>query len=187
MADIVKRLKYRQNTLPLDANMQIMAKFEIGDGNFDIEVGVDPDYEALEMKVGSYINAEGKVVRDAADAVGIVFKMEAIGSDVPANYPVALQGKTIAGYAVAIENVAAGRQVLNNAAMSSLVTTDATVTNGTQATETLLTGIGEVAFMTTYNSWVNEHPLDGESLSSWYIPTVDQLGEFMGMLFKIER
>ena len=164
---------------------EIMAKFEIGDGNFDIEVGVDPDYEALEMKVGSYINAEGKVVRDAADAVGIVFKMEAIGSDVPANYPVALQGKTIAGYAVAIENVATGRQVLNNAAMSSLVTTDATVTNGTKATDALLTGIGEVAFMTTYNSWVNEHPLDGESLSSWYIPTVDQLGEFMGMLFKI--
>lgn len=30
---------------------------------------MDPDYEALEMKVGSYINAEGKVVRDAADAV----------------------------------------------------------------------------------------------------------------------
>ena len=180
-----KEIKIPANTLPLDANMQIMAKFEIGDGNFDIEVGEDTDYEALEMKVGSYINAEGKVVRDAADAGGFVFKMESIGSDVPANYPVALQGKTIAGYAVAIENVASVRQVLNNAAMSSLVTTDATVTNGTQATETLLTGIGEVAFMTTYNSWVNEHPLDGDSLSSWYIHTVDQLGEFMGMLFKI--
>ena len=73
MADIVK-IKIPANTLPLDANMQIMAKFEIGDGNFDIEVGVDPDYEALEMKVGSYINAEVKVVRDAADAVGIVFQ-----------------------------------------------------------------------------------------------------------------
>lgn len=96
-------------------------------------------------KVGSYINAEGKVVRDAADAVGIVFKMEAIGDDVPANYPVALQGKTIAGYAVAIENVVVGRQTLNNEAISSLVTTDATVTNGTQATEALLTGLGDVA------------------------------------------
>ena len=90
-----KEIKIPANTLPLDANMQIMAKFEIGDGNFDIEVGVDPDYEALEMKVGSYINAEGKVVRDAADAVGIVFKMEAIGSDVPANYPVALRARQL--------------------------------------------------------------------------------------------
>lgn len=43
----------------------------------------------------------------------------------------------------------------------------------------------KLLLLTTYNSWVNEHPLDGESLSSWYIPTVDQLGEFMGMLFKI--
>ena len=173
------------NTLPLDVNMQIMAKFEIGDGKFDIEVGVDPDYEALEMKVGSYINAEGKVVRDAADAVGIVFAMEAIGSDVPANYPAALQEKTIAGYAVAIENVAAGRQVLNNAAINSLIATDATVTNGTQGTEALLTGIGEVTFMTTYNKWVNDHPLNSEKMSAWYIPTVGQLSAFMGMLFKM--
>ena len=134
-----KEIKILANTLPLDANMQIMAKFEIGDGNFDIEVGVDPDYEALEMKVGSYINAEGKVVRDAADAVGIVFKMEAIGSDVPANYPVALQGKTIVGYAVAIENVAAGRQSLNpDGVLTNLVETAASMTNGTQITEALL-------------------------------------------------
>ena len=99
------------------------------------------------MKVGSYINAEGKVVRDAADAVGIVFKMEAIGDDVPANYPVALQSKTIVGYAVAIENVAAGRQSLNpDGVLTNLVETAASMTNGTQITEALLTSIGDVAF-----------------------------------------
>lgn len=174
------------NTLPLDVNMQIMAKFEIGDGKFDIEVGVDPDYEALEMKVGSYINAEGKVVRDAADAVGIVFAMEAIGSDVPANYPAALQGKTIAGYAVAIENAATGRQALNpNGALSNLVETAAGMTNGTQITETLLTGIGDVAFKTTYDKWVGEHVLGSENLSAWYIPTLVQLTAFMNTLFTI--
>ena len=150
-----KEIKIPANTLPLDANMQIMAKFEIGDGNFDIEVGVDPDYEALEMKVGSYINAEGKVVRDAADAIGIVFKMEAIGSDVPANYPVALQGKTIAGYAVAIGNVATARQSLNpDGVLTNLVETAASMTNGTQITEALLTSIGDVAFKTLMkNGW----------------------------------
>lgn len=181
-----KEIKIPGNTLPLDANMQIMAKFEIGDGNFDIEVGVDPDYEALEMKVGSYINAEGKVVRDAADAVGIVFKMEAIGEDVPANYPVALQGKTIAGYAVAIENVAAGRQALNpDGVLTDLVETAASVTNGTQTTETLLTSIGEAAFKTTYETWIGEHILSSENLSTWYIPTLAQLSAFMNTLFTI--
>jgi hypothetical protein len=43
---------------------------------------VDPDYEVLEMKVGSYINAEGKVVRDAADAVGIGSSRWKYGDDV---------------------------------------------------------------------------------------------------------
>ena len=182
-----KEIKIPANTLPLDANMQIMAKFEIGDGNFDIEVGVDPDYEALEMKVGSYINAEGKVVRDAADAIGIVFKMEAIGSDVPANYPVALQGKTIAGYAVAIENVATARQSLNpDGVLTNLVETAASMTNGTQITEALLTSIGDVAFKTTYEKWVGEHSLSSENLSAWYIPTLSQLSAFMGTLFTMK-
>ena len=182
-----KEIKIPANTLPLDANMQIMAKFEIGDGNFDIEVGVDPDYEALEMKVGSYINAEGKVVRDAADAVGIVFKMEAIGSDVPANYPVALQGKTIAGYAVAIENVATARQTLNTELLTTLAETAAGMTNGTQTTDVLLTGLGDVAFKTTYEKWVGEHAPDSENLSAWYIPTLSQLSAFMGTLFTMKE
>lgn len=180
-----RTITIRADALPLDVNMQIMAKFEIGDGNFEVDVEVDPDYEALEMKVGSYINAEGKVVRDAADAVGIVFAMEAIGSDVPANYPVELQGKEIAGYAVAIENVAAARQYLNTEILTTLSQTGAGVTNGTQATETLLTGIGEVQFKTTYETWVNGHALNSEILSAWYIPTLEQLNAFMGMLFKM--
>ena len=181
-----KEIKIPANTLPLDANMQIMAKFEIGDGNFDIEVGVDPDYEALEMKVGSYINAEGKVVRDAADAIGIVFKMEAIGNDVPANYPVALQSKTIAGYAVAIENVATGRQTLNTELLTTLTETVAGMTNGTQTTDVLLTGLGDVAFKTTYEKWVGEHASASENLSAWYIPTLSQLSAFMGTLFTMK-
>lgn len=181
-----KVIKIPTNTLPLDVNMQILAKFEIGDGNFDVDVEVDPDYEALEMKVGSYINAEGKVVRDAADAVGIVFAMEAIGSDVPANYPAALSGKTIAGYAVAIENVAAGRQALNIDKLETLVETEKAVTNGIQTTEALLTGIGDVAFKTTYNKWVGEHASNSENLSAWYIPTLTQLSAFMNTLFTMK-
>lgn len=181
-----KVIKIPARTLPLDANMLVSASFEIGDGQFDVDVEVDPDYEELVMEVGSYINAEGKVVRDAADAVGIVFSMEAIGSDVPANYPTALQGKEIAGYAVAIENVAAGRQALNpNGPVTGLVETVAGVTNGTQTTETLLTGIGDVAFKTAYESWVGTHTLSSENLSAWYIPTLPQLTAFMNTLFTI--
>lgn len=179
-------IKIPAGALPLDANVLVSASFEIGDGQFDVDVEVDPDYEELVMEVGSYINAEGKVVRDAADAVGIVFSMEAIGSDVPANYPTALQGKEIAGYAVAIENVAAGRQALNpNGAVSGLIETIASLTNGTQTTETLLTGLGDVAFKTAYDTWVGTHTLNSENLSAWYIPTLPQLTAFMNTLFTV--
>ena len=127
-------------------------------------------------------------MRDAADAVGIVFKMEAIGSDVPANYPVALQGKTIAGYAVAIENVATGRQSLNpDGVLTNLVETAASMTNGTQITEVLLTSLGDVAFKTTYEKWVGEHAPVSENLSAWYIPTLSQLSAFMGTLFTMKE
>lgn len=181
-----KVIKIPARALPLDANMLVSASFEIGDGQFDVDVEVDPEYEELVMEVGSYINAEGKVVRDAADAVGIVFSMEAIGSDVPANYPTVLQGKTIVGYAVAIENVDAVRQALNpNGAVTGLVETVASITNGTQTTETMLTGLGEVTFKTTYDAWVGAHTLSNENLSAWYIPTLSQLTAFMNTLFKI--
>ena len=181
-----RTITIRADALPLDVNMQILAKFEIGDGNFEVDVEVDPDYKALEMKVGSYINAEGKVVRDAADAVGIVFAMEAIGGDVPANYPAELQGKEIAGYAVAVENVAAGRQVLNIDKLTTLSETNKAVTNGTRTTDALLAGIGDVAFSTTYEKWVGEHALNSENMSAWYIPTLSQLSTFMKMLFDIK-
>ena len=181
-----RTITIRADALPLDVNMQIMAKFEIGDGNFEVDVEVDPDYEALEMKVGSYINAEGKVVRDAADAVGIVFAMEAIGSDVPANYPAELQGKEIAGYAVAIENVATGRQSLNTELLTTLIETEKALTNGTQTTDALFTGIGDVTFKTTYEKWVGEHTLNSENLTAWYIPTLVQLSAFMNTLFTMK-
>ena len=114
--------------------------------------------------------------------------MEAIGSDVPANYPVALQGKTIAGYAVAIENVATGRQSLNpDGVLTNLVETAASMTNGTQITEVLLTSLGDVAFKTTYEKWVGEHAPVSENLSAWYIPTLSQLSAFMGTLFTMKE
>lgn len=185
---IDKVIKIPAKALPLDANMLITAKFEIGDGNFDVDVEVDPDYEELVMEVGSYINAEGKVVRDAAEAVGIVFRMEPIGADVPGNYPAALQGKTIAGYAVAIENMTAGRQSLNpDGTLTSLVETGAGVTNGIQSTEALLAAIGEVPFKTAYEKWVGEHTLDSENLSAWYIPALSQLSAFMNTLFTMKE
>ena len=143
------------------------------------EPGTDPE-PSTEMQIGSYVNASGEVVATATDAVGIVFALGAIGDDAPANYPAALPGKAIKAYAVALENVAASRQQLNAEAIT--LTVNAPV-NGTQNTEALLTALNNSAFVTTYFSWVSENATNGENVSSWYIPALPQLQQFMNMLF----
>lgn len=142
--------------------------------------------EPLPMEVGSYVNAEGEVVADAADAVGIVFHLGAISNDVPANYPTELQSKTIKGYAVALENVATSRRQLNAEPIADGVTpTEATVTNGTQAMDAFNSNFANSEFLTSYNEWVTASTLNSENTSNWYIPTLSQLQSFMGMLFTI--
>lgn len=146
------------------------------------EPGTDPE-PSTEMQIGSYVNASGEVVATATDAVGIVFALGAIDDDAPANYPAALQGKAIKAYAVALENVAASRQQLNAEAIT--LTENAPV-NGTQNTEALLTALNNSAFVTTYSSWVSENATSGENVSSWYIPALPQLQQFMNMLFTMD-
>lgn len=156
------------------------------DNSIQVDIDIDNSYgNEPTLKVGAYVDASGQPVATAEEAVGIVFAMGALGEDVPANYPEALQSKTIAAYAVALENVATSRQALNEEAVSGLTETEATVTNGTQATEAFRTSFTGSAFVTAYDSWVGVNPLSGENVSTWYIPTLSQLQAFMGMLFTI--
>lgn len=145
--------------------------------------GTDPT-PSTEMEVGSYVNAAGEVVATAAEAAGIVFAMGAIGDDTPANYPAALQGKTIKAYAVALKNVATSRQQINAEAIADGLTAAVPV-NGTVNTDAFLTALSGSNFATTYSSWVTENATSGENVSSWYIPALPQLQQFMNMLFTI--
>lgn len=178
--------------LPLDANSSVEAGFTIALGDFAINVTINPDYStpaAAEMAVGSYINAKGEVVTSSADAIGIVFQLGAIGNDVPANYPETLQGKTIKGYAVALENTTQSRQNVYKASYSNtgdnaLAYNDNTATNGTQSTEQILKL--DTVFQQKYTAWVEKHPLTGENLSAWYIPTLKQLKGFFNTLYTVD-
>ena len=163
----------------VDVEISFDDKFT-NDGSTKPEEPVTPG----EIAVGSYINAAGEVVTDAANAVGIVFALEALNGDVAANYPETLKSKTIKGYAVAISNATPARQQVIAAGETLTFTMPENPTNGTQTTEALLNGIGSgKAFVTTYNTWVSEHALTGANLSAWYIPTFDQLKYFANMLF----
>ena len=152
------------------------------DVNFGEGFGNDPIVPTIQ--VGAYVNAAGEPVATAAEAAGIVFAMGAIGEDTPANYPTALQGKTIKAYAVALENVAASRQQINAEAIAAGLTVAAPV-NGTMNTDAFLTQIDGSAFDEAYTSWVADNATSGDNVSSWYIPALPQLQQFMNMLFTI--
>ncbi len=183
---VSKEIVIPADKLPLDANMEVSGDFTIEGtkvADITINVGVDPDWkkpEAPEMTVGSYINAQGEVVTDSEQAVAIVFQLGAIGSDIPANYPEALQSKTIKGYAVALENVSATRAANTP---NEGTTTEASVTNGTQSTADLL-AIASADFKSAYTSWTSAHTLSGSALSDWYIPTINQLTTFIYLIYK---
>lgn len=177
-----------------DENMHIY--FDVPEGGStpggDTEVTVDVNFgEGFEndpvaptIQVGAYVDAAGEPVATAAEAVGIVFAMGAIGDDVPANYPEALQGKTIKAYAVALENMSASRQQLNAEAIAAGLT-EAAPTNGTENTDAFLAQIDGSAFDEAYTSWIAENTTSGENVSSWYIPALPQLQQFINMFYTI--
>lgn len=99
------------SVIPVDDNKESNINFtpEGGSGeepepepsdDMTINVGFDNEYEKPAIEVGAYVNAAGKLVEDAAEAVAIVFDM-ATDDDI-ANYNGDFPGKTIKAWAVAL-------------------------------------------------------------------------------------
>lgn len=147
---------------------------------------VEPTEPQAAMKVGDYIYADGSYGTNAANAIGIVFSTAAIGDDSSADYPQAFQDKTIAGYAIAIDNVASGRQAINPAGTTFPTMTATSENNGITPTATLLGAITyEAGFFTTYSTWLTNNAHSANNMTDWYIPTLNQLSAFMGMIFTL--
>lgn len=179
--------------LPLDANYIVNTEGEIsagGDETLDVNVSVDVDGsfenepKPAVFEVGAYVDAAGKPVNDKADAVGIVYYMGAFGNDTPANYPSQYSGKTIKGYAVALENVSASRLSCGAEAYGNIFeSNEKTTTNGTQTTPYMLEKLAGAPVIDAYNTWVAAHALNTENVSDWYIPVKNQIYEFFCMLY----
>lgn len=182
-----KQIKIPAGKVPLNENYQINISAEIGDENleditvnFEINTGFDKP-EAPKMEVGSYVNASGEAVASAEEAVGIVFHLDAMEGDEASLYGDKFAGKTIKGYAVALNNVIKGRQVLNTEPTGAL--TETSWVNGAEGTESFLNDFKGSAFATTYTEWVNANPLNSNNVSGWYIPSLNQLSSWIGMIY----
>lgn len=173
--------------VPLNRNFQINVGATIGDlelSDITIGVGVDPEYskpEAPKFEVGAYVNAAGEAVATADEAAGIVFYVGALGDDAIANYDAKFAGKTIKGYAVALENVSKGRQNLNPELVPGLSAT--TWANGAEGTASFLSDFAGSAFATTFTEWKEGHAVSGDNVTEWYIPALKQLTTWLFMLY----
>lgn len=175
-----------ENKVPLNENFQIYVSAEIGDvelSDITVTVGVDPGYNKPKFEVGAYVNAAGEPVATAAEAAGIVYYLGAFGDDAAANYDAKFAGKTIKGYAVALKNVAAGRQSFGETVTGLAATSWA---NGSQGTSSFLSSFAGTAFVTTYTAWAEKNATTGDNASEWYIPTLKQLSAWLHMLYPIQ-
>lgn len=156
------------------------------DVNFGEGYGNDPVVPTLQ--VGAYVNAAGEPVATAAEAAGVVFAMGALGTDVPANYPSALQGKTIAAYAVALENAGNRARIKSDEATFPTLT-QSSATAGITTTgvlETVLTGFDGSPCFNNYHTWVGENALEGENVSDWFIPSFTELTTLLDLIMPAE-
>ena len=193
---IDKTLTIEAGKLPLDANYIVNAKAEIstggGDQNLDVtvNVGVDGDFEnepkPAAFEVGSYVDAAGNATVDKSAAVAVVYHVGAIEGDEASLYPAAFAGKTIKGYAVALENTIKGRQQLNKDKIAAGLPSNQEIINGTQNTSTLVDNevIGASDMIVKYKEFVAAHTLtaSGSTTTDWYIPAQPQMQAWISML-----
>ena len=150
--------------------------------------GFENDPVVPALQVGAYVNAAGKPVSTASEAVGVVFAMGALGDDVPANYPTALQSKTIAAYAVALENAGNRARIKNDdATFPALAQSNATAgVTTTGVLENVLTDFDGSSCFNNYHTWVSENVLDGENVSGWFIPSFSELTTLLDLIMPTE-
>lgn len=173
--------------VPLNQNFRINIGATIGDvelSDITIGVGIDPEYnkpEAPKFEIGAYVNAAGEAVATADEAAGIVFYVGALADDAIANYDAKFADKTIKGYAVALQNTAAGRQNLNPELVPGLAAT--TWVNGSEGTAPFLSAFEGSAFATNFTEWKESHAVSGDNITEWYIPALKQLTTWLYMLY----
>lgn len=142
----------------------------------------DPTSEVSEISVGTLLKADGTVTTNSSEAVAIVFHCEATTNDTPAKYGNTFASKKIVGYATALTNIPATGSAnysnyCSNSAMVDLSDIDFnTPRSGIEWYKTLKEAENASAgnLFISINEWLPSHQLSGNSISSWFIPDLNQ-------------
>lgn len=182
-------------TLPMDPNYIVNTTAEVTlNGNdtptdLNVSVSIDGDFvngpKPAVFAMGAYIGADGKPVSTADEAVAVVFHVGALPGDAADLYPAEYAGKTIKGYAIAMENITKARAQFNAEYITDGFAPAEDIVNGTQNEATIFAGIGESAFVTAWNNWTAAHALTtaGTTTTAWYLPARNQMEAFFSLLY----
>lgn len=180
-----KTIKAGQITLDKNVKINVSANFT-ADGGTDVTVDVDidnqyPDPNAL--KIGQFVHKDGTVsdTYNAETTCGIIFAVGAQGDDASANYT-GFESKAIAGYAMALSNVE-GKPFSADPTFSTDIDTELTSWKGYIQTNTIVTAFSDAPLFTSaFTTWKETNVLTGDNLSSWYVPSYQQLATFIGYM-----
>lgn len=180
--------------ITLDANLQNSAQANFSDkDNVTIEAGIDNGYKDTSLpQVGQFVYNDGTWgdTYDEQNVIAVVFAQGAKGGDVPANYGTNFEGKTIAGYAMAVKSIGYdwGQYFPEN---SIALTVAESPWNGdydgfvkwnelhnwldddTSTTSALME--------TKWDAFVAEYPITAGNLSPWYVPSASQLFDMVSL------
>ncbi|MDE6098394.1 MAG: hypothetical protein K2G24_05860 [Muribaculaceae bacterium] len=173
--------------IPTDPNYLVNVTGELGDApvqDIDVNIGIDSDWtndpdKPVEMKVGSYIDASGKAVAGIDNAVAVVFALGAIDGDDISAYPAEFAGKTIKGYAVALDNCGT-RASFGEDLITSLA--PATATNGLALDLMDNQAVAGTPIGLQWSAWKNANHNSGDNVTDWYVPSLGQLKYWLSMV-----
>lgn len=197
--EFAKELVIEEDKIPLDANYIVNVSAEIdstpGQQDLNVNVTVDGTFEnepkPAQFEVGAYLTAAGVPTFNVNEAVAVVYYVGAMettyGDDESSMYPTEYNGKTIKGYAVALQNTIKGRQQLNSTTIPSGLPANQSIINGTQNTKTLVENdvMATSNMVIKFNEFVEANPLAavGTTTTDWYIPAQPQMQAWISMLY----
>lgn len=180
-----KTIKAGQISLDQNVKNNVTADYAAGGTDVTVDVDIDDSYpDPNALKIGQFVNKDGSVTDtyNAETACGIIFAVGVQGDDEAANYGTSFEGKTIAGYAMALSNVT-GKPFEGDPTFTNL---DKGLTSwkGYSQTSTITTAYSDAPLFTSaFTKWKDSNAPTGANLSGWYVPSYQQLATFIGYTF----
>lgn len=184
-----KTIKADQISLDQNVKNDVTADYAAEGTDVTVDVDIDDQYpDPNALKIGQFVNKDGSVTDaySAENTCGIIFAVGKQGDDEAANYA-GFEGKTIAGYAMALSNVEGKPFSVEPDMPTESQEAALTSFSGMKLTNGILSYIEansvNAPLFTNFITWKTHNATTGANLSAWYVPSYQQLVTFVGYIY----